>query len=37
MMSRACDEATKHRLGRLEFVGMTGTPHTIRTQMTRFA
>jgi hypothetical protein len=37
MMNRACDEATKHRLGRLEFVGMTGTPQTIRTQMARFA
>jgi hypothetical protein len=36
MMTRARDEATKHRLGRLEFVGMTGEPHTIRTQMTRF-
>lgn len=37
MMSRARDEATKHRLGRLEFVGMTGTPQTIRSQMARFA
>jgi hypothetical protein len=36
MMARARDEATKHRLGRLEFVGMTGTPQTIRTQMARF-
>jgi hypothetical protein len=37
MMTRARDEATKHRLGRVEFVGMTGTPQTIRTQMARFA
>ncbi|HWV52506.1 hypothetical protein [Pseudorhodoplanes sp.] len=37
MMARACDEAAKHRLGRLEFVGMTGTPQTIRQQMARFA
>lgn len=37
MMTRARDEAAKHRLGRLEFVGMTGTPQTIRTQMARFA
>lgn len=37
MMSRARDEAAKYRLGRIEFVGMTGTPQTIRTQMARFA
>ncbi len=37
MMTRARDEATKHRLGRLEIVGMTGTPQTIRAQMARFA
>lgn len=36
MIARARDEATKHRLGRLEFVGMTGTPQTVRTQMARF-
>jgi len=36
MMTRARDEATKYRLGRLEFVGMTGTPQTVRTQMARF-
>ncbi|MGV3633093.1 MAG: hypothetical protein ACO1NY_01995 [Pseudorhodoplanes sp.] len=37
MMNRARDEAAKHKLGRLEFVGMTGTPQSIRTQMARFA
>jgi hypothetical protein len=37
MMTRARDEAAKHRLGRLEFVGMTGTPQTVRAQMARFA
>jgi hypothetical protein len=36
MIDRARDEAAKHRLGRLEFVGMTGAPQTIRTQMARF-
>lgn len=37
MMTRARDEAVKHRLGRIEFVGMTGTPQTIRAQIARFA
>jgi len=37
MMTRARDEAAKHRLGRIEFVGMTGTPQTIRAQIARFA
>ena len=36
MMTRACDEAKKHGLGRLDVVGMTGEPQTIRTQMARF-
>jgi len=36
MMTRARNEAAKHRLGQLEFVGMTGTPQTVRTQMARF-
>ncbi len=37
MMTRAQDEAAKHGLRKLDFVGMTGTPQTIRTQMARFA
>ncbi len=37
MMLRARDEATKHGLDKLDFVGMTGTPQKIRTQMARFA
>jgi hypothetical protein len=37
LLSRAKDEAAKHGLGKLDFVGMTGTPQTIRTQMARFA
>ena len=37
MMSRARDEAKKHGLGRLDVVGMTGTPQTMRTQIARFA
>jgi hypothetical protein len=37
MMTRARDEAAKHRLGCIEFIGMTGTPQTIREQMARFA
>lgn len=37
MMSRAHDEAAKHGLAKLDFVGMTGSPQTIRTQMARFA
>ncbi|ARP98941.1 hypothetical protein CAK95_07495 [Pseudorhodoplanes sinuspersici] len=37
MLSRARDEAAKHGLGKLDFVGMTGTPQTIRNQMARFA
>ena len=36
MIDRARDEAVKHRLGRLDFVGMTGEPQTIRAQMARF-
>lgn len=36
MMVRAQDEAKKHGLGRLDVVGMTGTPQTVRTQMARF-
>jgi len=36
MMTRARDEAAKHEFGRLEFVGMTGTPQTVRTQIARF-
>jgi hypothetical protein len=36
MMNCARDEAKKHGLGRLEFVGMTGSPQTVRTQMARF-
>jgi hypothetical protein len=36
MIDRARDEAAKHRLGRLDFVGMTGEPQTIRAQMARF-
>lgn len=37
MISRATDEAAKHGLDKLDFIGMTGTPRTIRTQMARFA
>lgn len=37
MMARAQDEAAKHGMSKLDFVGMTGTPQTIRTQMARFA
>jgi hypothetical protein len=36
MMKRANDEARKLGLDRLDVVGMTGEPHTIRTQMARF-
>ena len=36
MIGRARDEAKKHGFGRLEFVGMTGEPQTVRTQMARF-
>ena len=36
-MSRAQNEAAKHGLGRVDFVGMTGTPQTLRTQIARFA
>jgi hypothetical protein len=36
MMTRARDEAKKHGLGRLDVVGMTGTPQTVRAQMARF-
>jgi hypothetical protein len=36
MMKRACDEARKHGLDRLDVVAMTGEPHTVRTQMARF-
>jgi hypothetical protein len=37
MMKRACDEAKKHGLARLDVVAMTGEPQTIRSQMARFA
>jgi hypothetical protein len=37
MMMRAKDEAAKCGLDRLDFVGMTGTPQTIRDQIARFA
>lgn len=36
MMKRACDEARKHGLDRLDMVAMTGEPQTIRAQMARF-
>ncbi len=36
MIDRAREVATTHRLGPLEFVGMTGTPQTVRNQMARF-
>ena len=36
-MSRAQNEAVNHGLGRVDFVGMTGTPQTLRTQIARFA
>lgn len=36
MMSRARDEAKRCGLDRFDVVGMTGTPQTVRTQMTRF-
>jgi hypothetical protein len=36
LMARAHIEAKKHGLERLDFVGMTGTPHTLRTQTTKF-
>ncbi|MGD9922470.1 MAG: hypothetical protein AB7V13_13660 [Pseudorhodoplanes sp.] len=36
LMNRARDEAKKHGLGRLDVVGMTGAPQTVRTQMARF-
>jgi hypothetical protein len=36
MMKRACDEARKHGLDRLDMVAMTGEPQTIRSQMARF-
>ena len=37
LMSRAQSEAVKHGLGRIDFVGMTGTPQKLRTQIARFA
>ena len=37
MVKRAKEEAVKHHLGRLDFVGMTGAPQTMRDQMARFA
>jgi hypothetical protein len=37
LMSRAQNEAVNHGLGRVDFVGMTGTPQTLRTQIARFA
>jgi GNAT superfamily N-acetyltransferase len=33
MMDRARREASKHGLGRLDVVGMTGSPQTLRAQM----
>ena len=37
LIERAQAEAKKHGLSRLDFVGMTGTPQTIRAQMARLA
>jgi GNAT superfamily N-acetyltransferase len=37
LMRRARDEAGKHGLARLDFVGMTGSPQTLRDQIARFA
>jgi hypothetical protein len=37
MMNCAREQAQKHGLGRLDVVGMTGAPQTVRMQMTRFA
>lgn len=37
LMSRAQTEAVKHGLGRINFVGMTGTPQKLRSQIARFA
>jgi hypothetical protein len=37
LMRRAQTEAVKHGLDRVDFVGMTGSPHILREQITRFA
>ena len=37
LISRAQNEAVNHGLGRVDFVGMTGAPQTLRTQIARFA
>jgi hypothetical protein len=37
LMRKAETEAVKHGLGRVDFVGMTGSPHTLRHQIARFA
>ncbi len=37
LMRRAQDEGRKYGLGRVDFVGMTGTPQTLRHQIARFA
>lgn len=37
LMRRAQSEAVKHGLSRVDFVGMTGSPQTLRHQIARFA
>jgi len=37
LMHRAQTEAVKHGLSRVDFVGMTGSPQTLRHQIARFA
>ncbi len=37
LMRRAQSEAVKHGLARVDFVGMTGSPQTVRHQIARFA
>lgn len=36
LMRRAQDEGRKYGLGRVDFVGMTGTPQTLRHQIARY-